>query len=115
MITKTENLKYEFTEDEITALAKKLAYETRTLEELRDQKKSVVSDFTNKITGAEASISMLANNINNGYEYRYIDCEVSFNNPEAGQKSIIRIDTGEIVRIEDMTQAERQQNLFGKE
>lgn len=99
----------------IKDLAKELAYETRTLEETEDQKKSVVSDFTNTITGVKAKISGLANKVNNGYEFRNIDCEISFNNPEAGQKTIIRIDTGEIVKIEDMTQSERQENLFNSE
>ena len=112
MIKKTEWLKYSFSEAEIKELAKKLAYETRTLEELEDQKKSVVSDFSNKITRVKASLSGLANNINNGYDFRNIDCEVLLNSPEAGQKSIVRLDTGEIVRVEDMTQNEKQEKLF---
>lgn len=112
MQTTTEWLKYEFTEAEQKELAKKLAYATRELMETEEAKKAVTSNFKSKIEAAKEQISKLSNNINNGYEYRNIDCEVVLNSPEPGTKSIVRKDTGEIVKTLEMDQEEKQEKLF---
>lgn len=115
MQTTTEWLKYEFSEDELKEFAKKLAYETRELMENEETKKSVMSDFKSKIESSKEKISKLSNLINNGYEYRNIDCEVQLNSPEDGQKTIIRKDTGEVVKSLSMTEEEKQEKLNFKE
>lgn len=111
MKTTKEYLKYQFTEQELKDISKKLAYENKNFDELEDAKKSVVSDFSSKLNSARATISKLSSNINNGYEYRDIECEIRLNEPESGQKTIVRRDTGEIVRIEEMTDREMQEEL----
>ena len=109
-ITK-EYLKYQFSEQELKDISKKLAYENKNYDELEDAKKSVTSDFSSKLNSSRANISKLSNNINNGYEYRDIECEIRLNEPADGQKTIVRKDTGEIVRVEDMTEREMQEEL----
>jgi len=112
MQTTTEWLKYEFTEEELKDFSKRLAYETRELMENEEAKKSVMSDFKSKIESSKEKISKLSNQINNGYEYRNIDCEVILNEPEAGMKQIVRKDTGELVKTLTMNSEEKQENLF---
>jgi hypothetical protein len=46
------------------------------------------------------------------WENRDVECIVEFHRPVVGQKTTIRTDTGEIVLTEDMTDLERQENLF---
>ena len=108
----TEWLKYEFTEEEQKELAKKLAYETRNLMENEEAKKSVMSDFKSKIEAAKEKISKLSNQINNGYEYRNIECVVSLNDPKEGHKTLTRKDTGEVVKTVSMNSEEKQEKLF---
>ena len=106
-----EYLKYKFTEPELKERSTQLALECRSLEEIENDKKQVMSDFKSKIDGHQATISRLSNNINNGYEHRYIDCEVKMNTPIVGEKSIIRKDTGELVKQEQMNESEMQEEL----
>ena len=112
MKIKKEMLKVYFTEEEIKEFSKKLAYQSKQLEELEDAKKSVVADFNSQIQSAKAEISKLANFINNGYEYKPVECKIIFNEPQVGIKTIIRTDTNEKVRTEPMTEDEMQGDLF---
>lgn len=84
---------------------------TRTLTNWKRQKKSVTSEFSSKINSSRASITTLSHKINNGYEYREVECEVALNFPHGGDKTITRKDTGGIVRVEEMTKAEKEQEL----
>ena len=111
MRTTNEYLKYQFTEQELKEISKKLAYENKNFDELEDAKKSVVSEFSSKLNSARAAITKLSGNINNGYEYRDIECHILLNNPIDGQKTTVRSDSGEIVRIEEMSPAEMQEEL----
>jgi hypothetical protein len=112
MQKKIEILKYDFTPVEISEMSRKLAYETKNIQEIEERKKSVMADFTSKLTESKAIAGRLANNINNGYDYREIECEIVFNTPIGGRKTTSRIDTGEVVRVEDMSLIERQGSLF---
>ncbi|MDD4989653.1 MAG: hypothetical protein PHV42_04485, partial [Candidatus Pacebacteria bacterium] len=62
----------------------------------------------------EAEISIESNKISTGVEYRRINREASVNYPEAGKKTVYRVDTGEELGIQDMTLQELQRELpFG--
>lgn len=109
---KTEFLKYTFTEAELKEKSTQLALECRNLEEVENEKKQVVADFKSKIEGHNATISRLSNHINSGYEYKNVECEVKMNTPKNGKKTTIRLDTNEKLRVEDMTQEEKQEKIF---
>jgi len=115
MRTSEEYLRYNFSESEIKEFSKKLAYENKQLEELEEAKKTVAAEFSSKIQSAKSQISKLATNINNGYDYREIKCEILFDVPETGYKTIKRLDTNEVVRVEEMTPQELQRDLFEEE
>jgi hypothetical protein len=107
----TKWLKYQFTENELKEIARKLAYENKNFDELEEGKKAVTSEFKSKTDASRASISKLSNYINNGYEMRVIDCKVEFNDPENGQKTVYRKDTGELVEVLEMSHDEMQEKL----
>ncbi len=107
-------LLYKFTEDEIKDLGKQLAMRTKELEQLKLDKKAVVSEFDNKIKNSEAGISLSSGQISAGSEYRQIECEVILNEPKNGKKTITRLDTAESWE-EMMTLEEMQERIFKEE
>jgi len=109
--TTRELLKYAFTHDELHQKGVDLARMNSEMLSLDNEKKSIVADFKAKIEGKTAEIELVSNHINNGYEYRRIECEIRFNDPNAGFKTIVRKDNGEVVRKEPMTEDELQYEL----
>lgn len=98
----TETLRYDFTEKELKSIGKELALNTAELRKLELEKKSVTSTYASKINGVSAAINVQSDCINNGYEYRSVECTVQLHDPVNGQKTIYRNDNGAVERIEDM-------------
>ena len=112
-------LRYDFTAVEIHNLSLQLANKDKEVKSLVQEKKSVTSQFTAKINEAEASRGKLSNQVSDGFEYRDIDCEVIFNQPAQGKKTIIRKDSNSLVGIESMTafdydKINEENNLFNQ-
>lgn len=70
-----------------------------------------MAQFKSDIEAKTKAIGDFSRRINNGYEHRNIDCQIRFNDPESGMKTLMRMDTGEIVRITKMSEAEKQEEL----
>jgi hypothetical protein len=107
----TEFLKYTFSEPELKDFSKELARENTTVAEAEEQKKAVVAQFTEKITSSKSKISQLSRYINNGYDYRNVECSIAMNSPNTGFKTVVRDDTGEEVKTLPMTESEMQEKL----
>jgi len=107
-----EQLKHIFSQEEILQMSQTLAYENKLHRELEDAKKSAMSDFKWKIDSCAEEISQFPTKINNGFDYREIECETLMDNPTIGKKTIVRLDTKEVVRTERMTQEEMQGDMF---
>jgi hypothetical protein len=105
------NLRCKFTNDELLVIGKELAEHNGSLAALENDKARVVSDFAAKIKGAEAHISIMANKISTGYEFRDVPVTITMHTPVVGRKTIKRDDTSEQVSIEDMTPDELQPEL----
>lgn len=105
------NVHYKFTEEEIKLKSSDLA--TNNLEKVRleDKKKEVMSDYKAKIDKVVADTNLLARQVNSGYEMRDISCDVYLNQPIEGQKVIVRTDTNEIHKIEEMEAHEFQEPI----
>ena len=84
-----------FTEDEKVALAQEMADATVKKNALEATLKEITAQYKADITVQENIIKTAAAKIHDGYEYREVDCEVEYNEPERGMKTIIRQDTGE--------------------
>lgn len=118
-ITEKRTLRYDFTAVEIHDLSVQLANETKKVGSLTEEKKSVTSQWTAKINEAKAACNSLSFKVADGYEHREVDCEVIFNRPQNGKKTIIRKDSNALVAVEQMTQFDwnrinEENTLFGK-
>ena len=108
-----EHLKCVLTETEIKTAGAQLARSYSEITDLEDQKKSSASDFKARIDSASAQASIVARKIQNGYEFRDIDCEEVWNWDEK-TVDVVRLDNGETVRSRTMTVGELQRGLFEK-
>ena len=102
----TKILNCVFTTEELKEIGVKLALENQRKERLEDQKKQSQSQFKSEIDAADARIKSLSQKLARGSEDRDIECDVLFNTPKEGQKTIIRSDTGETVQTIPMTESE---------
>jgi hypothetical protein len=107
-----EYLRYTFSEEETKAIAKELALAVTRKTRAEEEQKSAQAQFKQRIEAEIATIGKLSNNINMGWDMREIDCTVQFHKPNEGFKTIVRLDTGEVVREAKMAGGELQENLF---
>ena len=106
-----EHLKCILTEEEIKEAGASLADRYSEITDLEEAKKSVTSDFKAKIDSATADASVLARKIQNGYEFRNVECELQFCTDDKIVQSV-RLDTFEIFKSRPMTSDELQEGLF---
>ena len=107
----TLELRCEYSDDELafkrdelsTVIVHQGAVETRKAEVNRGLKE--------ELDGLYARASALAHQIKRRGENRPVECLVEFHKPNVGEKTIIRLDTGEQVRVEPMTEDERQEEM----
>jgi len=119
-ITEKRTLRYDFTAVEVHDLSMALASKNKEIVTLKKQKSSAVSQYAAKINEAEANCNDLSNKVSDGYEHREVECEVIFNQPAQGKKTIIRKDSNVLVGVEAMTahdwaKINEENTLFGKD
>jgi hypothetical protein len=114
MTTVIEQCKYIFTETELQEFAESMARKVAEMELLEDQKKEVAQQFKSKLDGLQNEIKRLAKYVRNRYDYRETECELLFDY-EDNEVRYIRMDTGEVHRVRDMTAAEKQMKLPGED
>lgn len=95
MITKTLNLKHDFSNDEINDIAKEMSAHLNTKVALEIEKSQAMKGYSSQIKYWDKKINQLNELITNEFEYRDISCEVKYNDPVVGQKTIIRQDNYE--------------------
>ena len=100
------------TDDESNTKGKSLAMMHTKLEVLEQQKKSFNDEIKSKVASVEAEIAILSQQIGSGIEHRDVPCHWRFDSPQPGDKTLIREDTGEIVRVEEMTDDDKQAEMF---
>ena len=106
-----EYLKHMFSDDEKKDIAIEMAQKVAELNQAEDQKKAINSDLKSKIDGLQATINHAAVRLNNGYEMRSIECEVT---PAWDEKvwQYTKLDTGEIVKQVEMSPEDLQMRLL---
>ena len=108
--TEKRFVKHIFSDTELLAIAKESAIEQQNISRFESQKKMVVKDFDGKIAASESKIESCSIQINNGFDFQFVNCIITLNSPKTGIKSITRTDTGEIL-CEKMTEEELQEVL----
>ena len=107
--TETRNIKYVFDDKEKLHIGEMIALENQDLRQLEDEKKSVMSGFSSKLTILKEQIGVNADKLASGYEYRNIEVEITLHKPIEGQKTLKNLETGE-ESVEVMEQSDH--NLF---
>jgi len=107
-----EYLKCQLTEKEKTELSAKIAKAISDRASAEAKLKEVSASIKAQIAQLDAEISEKALQINNGYEYRNVECRMD-KDYRLGSVTITRLDTGEVIRERPMTAEERQMELPG--
>src|SRR5215831_7016086 len=92
----TQKLRCLLTADEKIEAGRELAEATNELTAIEEDKAQIVADFKHRTSAAEARIGVLSNKLRSGYEFRDVECMLTFDTPEKGQKQVVRLDTLEI-------------------
>jgi len=107
-----EYLKCHLTEKEKTELSAKIAKAISDRSSAEAKLKEVNASIKAQIAQLDAEISEKALQINNGYEYRNVECQMD-KDYRLGTVTITRLDTDEVIRERPMTAEERQMELPG--
>jgi hypothetical protein len=70
--------KYQFSDQEKTEIAAKLAQRQIELVEKQDEKKTVLASFTDALKRISLDISKLSRGYRDGWEYREYECVISY-------------------------------------
>ena len=109
--TVKRTLRYDFTEAERLELGRELSLKNQELRQLEDSKKSVVAEYSSRLTIAKEQINVLSDKVASGYETRDIYCDLQYHCPERNKKTYTRTDNGE-AWVEAMTDVDH--NLFNQ-
>jgi hypothetical protein len=112
MGTVTTSIERPLTEPELADLGKQQARLLQDIGELVMQKKVAIDEFKAAIGEKQKQVEELSARINLGLDRQEVECDVLFDTPEKGRKSFVAIQTGRIVKIEEMAPADYQSRLF---
>jgi hypothetical protein len=108
----TLRLYSEFSQQELDDKRDRISGAMLEYDDVEAEKKESNKEFSEAMKGLRGEMRSLAKAIKRRGEDRDIDCLAKFHDPQIGFKTIVRLDTGEIVKTEPMTDDERQDNLF---
>lgn len=98
-------LRCDLTEEEKRELAEQMAEDQAKLKSLEDEKKAVASDYKSRIEQVQGSININSSTYLQGWEMRETSCSEVMDYTKA-EVSIVRLDTGEVIKRRGMTQDE---------
>lgn len=101
-----------FSESELAGLGKEQARLLQDIGQLVVQEKVSTDGFKAAIGEKQKQVEEIAKRINSGFERQDVKCDVLLNTPARVQKTLVDISSGQIVRVEEMTEADQQSRLF---
>ena len=101
--TTTRRLQRKLESEQRLAIGQEMADKLLEIEQIETAKK--------RITPLREELTLLGSKYNSGFEDVEIECNIVFNSPEPGKKTIVRPDTGEKIEVVDMTKDELQEDL----
>src|SRR5580704_3954710 len=102
--TLSQSLRCPLTDQEKIRFGEGLARLLEEMGEVEDEQKASAAKFKAQLEGIEGAVTKTRKILSAGYEYRWIDCKVLYHKPATRQKTLVRLDTGEVVREEDMSE-----------
>lgn len=109
-----ESVKFTFSSEDLLEMGQQLAREAQGVYDLEKKKKEYDAEISASIKAANGRVQTLTTKVNNGYEMREVEVLVMYDEPKAGMKRVVRVDTNSIIREEPMTVDEMQRG-FGFE
>jgi hypothetical protein len=101
--TTTRRLQRKLDAEKLLAIGKEMADKLTEVEQIEIAKK--------RITPLRDELTLLGSKYNSGFEDVEIECEIHYNTPEPGKKSIIHPDSGETIEVMDMNKEDLQEDL----
>jgi hypothetical protein len=102
----------ELSEAELQLRSASLADTVTTIDQTKAARKEKAKEFGDLLAGLEDRQRELSRAIRTGIEERLVACAVNFHAPAEGVKTIIRLDTGELVGEEQMSSEECQTKIW---
>jgi hypothetical protein len=102
----------DFTGEELEQKGQDMSATMLEYDDVEERKKVSAKEFSEQMKELRGRMRSLSKQIRRKGEERAVECGVQMHNPTVGFKTIVRLDTGEIVKTEPMTDEERQDNLF---
>ena len=109
-----EYLKHVFSEIEKKELADQMVEASVKVREVEGNLKSISTQLKAEINKHKASLDQASEKYRSGFEYRDIKCEAT-KDFKAGTLTIIRLDTGEIIKERVLDGEEKQTSMFREE
>jgi hypothetical protein len=112
MTTKNTTLHLEciLTDTEKLIYSKEMAESVGFRARAEDSLKSFSTQIKAQIAGHDAKINLLAEKLSTGREYREVECEI-VKDFKAKTKSFIRKDTGDVARVDELSESDLQTEL----
>lgn len=107
----TRDMRHNYAPAERVRLAEDLSREMIQKVQLETEFGKLKATHTAKVARHDSVIHDLARKLCEGWEYRDVPVRYLWNDPEIGKKTIVRLDTGEVVCVEEMTEDERQESF----
>lgn len=109
------DLWWDFTLDELRQKGQDLARALELQDEAELAEKGHREAFKDQMEEINGQIRMISQHIRRRGMLRPVPCTVLFHKPHVGAKTVVREDTGELVKEEAMTSYECQEHLFPPE
>ena len=103
-----QTLMCDLTQSERNEYGIKLATRLGDMEAIEAEKKKNADHFKDRIAGLQAACDELSRKVRDGKEWREVECEVLLGSPDREHKQTIRLDTGETIKTERMTESDLQ-------
>lgn len=108
-----EYLPVRYTGPERLDLAEQLARASQAKGDAEDQKKAQDAEYKEQLEGLNLAIKRLSRKLTSGHEMRNVPCKWILEDPTPKEKTLVRLDTGEIVRVIPMQDRDFQETLPG--
>lgn len=112
MATHLKTISVDYTEAELATMGKQLAESLANISALEAEMKKDAQAYKDRIADERDAVKDLAGNIRRGFRLTDVVCDVRLNTPRNGQKTYLDVSTGDWVATEDMTEDEKQDQLF---
>lgn len=106
-----EILRHNFSDKEKLVMADTLAGAHSRLAELKEKKDAANATFSEEEKKIKLEIGSVSRLYQQGFDMRSIRCRIEYDKPNINEKSIIREDTGEVVKTMPFSETDRQQEL----